>query len=180
MAILNDPDQLKSSKPSGQNTNAGWFNHYIQTGKSDHETKSNGSIGGISSSMCITVHQYDSHMLSTVEVRVCVCVRLHKWCTFGTHIQRSDYMHTHQSLRGHGVGMVGSSWTGNIHPTPAIELLQGKRGDHGCMAKVGFVTLASSIIFSCPYAHCSMCAYLAESFFVLYCMPIIGPIHVTR
>ena len=111
---------------------------------------------------------------------VCVCARLHKWCTFGTYIQRSDYMHTHQSLRGHGVGMVGSSWTGNIHPTPAIELLQGKRGDHGCMAKVGFVTLASSIIFSCPYAHCSMCAYLAESFFVLYCMSIIGRIHVMR
>ena len=76
--------------------------------------------------------------------------------------------------------MVGSSGTGNIHPTPAIELLQGKRGDHGCMAKVGFATLAASIIFSCPYAHCSMCAYLAESFFVLYCMPIIGRIHVTR
>ena len=104
--------------------------------------------------MCITVHQYDSHMLSIVEVRVCVCVRLHKWCTFGTHIQRSDYMHTHQSLRGHGVGMVGSSWTGNIHPTPAIELLQGKRGDHGCMAKAGFVSLASSLIFSYVYAHC--------------------------
>ena len=113
-------------------------------------------------------------------VCVCVCARLHKWCTFGMYMQRSDYMHTHQSLRGHGVGMVGSSWTGNIHPTPAIELLQGKRGDHGCTAKAGFVSLASSIIFSCPYAHCSMCAYLAESFFVLYCMSIIGRIHVMR
>ena len=32
-------------------------------------------------------------------------------------------------------GQVGSSWTGNLHPTPCIEWLQGKRGDPGCMAK---------------------------------------------
>ena len=50
---------------------------------------------------------------------------------------------TNQPRRGHGVGLVGSSWTGNIHPTPAIELLQGKRGDHGCMAKAGFVCTCS-------------------------------------
>ena len=54
---------------------------YLQTGKSDHETKSNGAFGGLN------------------------------------------------------VPMVGSTWVGNLHPTPGIELLQGKRGDHGCMAK---------------------------------------------
>ena len=54
---------------------------YLQTGKSDHETKNNGAFGGLN------------------------------------------------------VPMVGSTWVGNLHPTPGIELLQGKRGDHGCMAK---------------------------------------------
>ena len=47
LAILTDPADNKNSKTSGQNTNAGWFNRYIQTGKSDHETKSNGCIGGM-------------------------------------------------------------------------------------------------------------------------------------
>ena len=36
---------------------------------------------------------------------------------------------------GLGVGQVGSSFTGNLHPTPCIEWMQGKRGDPGCMAK---------------------------------------------
>ena len=72
MAILTDPQEYKNSKSSGQDTNAGWFNRYIQTGKSDHETKPNGSIGGTSSSMCIAMHAYDSHVLPTVDVHVCV------------------------------------------------------------------------------------------------------------
>ena len=33
------------------------------------------------------------------------------------------------------VSTVGSAWTGNLHPTPTIELMQGIRGDAGCMAK---------------------------------------------
>ena len=44
LATLSDPAVHKDSTSSGQNTNAGWFNRYLQTGKSDHETKSNGSI----------------------------------------------------------------------------------------------------------------------------------------
>ena len=44
LSILTHPQDAKSSKTSGQNTNAGWFNRYLQTGKSDHETKSNGCI----------------------------------------------------------------------------------------------------------------------------------------
>ena len=31
--------------------------------------------------------------------------------------------------------MVSSSFTGNLHPTPCIDWMQGKRGDPGCMAK---------------------------------------------
>jgi len=38
-------------------------------------------------------------------------------------------------VTGLGVGPVGSSFTGNLHPTPCIEWMQGKRGDPGCMAK---------------------------------------------
>ena len=53
LSILTDPADNKSSKTSGQNTNAGWFNRYIQTGKSDHETKSNGCIGGMQIAMCV-------------------------------------------------------------------------------------------------------------------------------
>ena len=30
---------------------------------------------------------------------------------------------------------MGSGWSSNLHPTPTIELLQGLRGDAGCMAK---------------------------------------------
>ena len=39
------------------------------------------------------------------------------------------------------VDPVGSGWTSNLHPTPTIELLQGIRGDAGCMANARlFVT----------------------------------------
>ena len=88
---------------------------------------------------CVSPCTHMIRMCCRLLMFVCTCARLHKCCT---------------SRRGHGVGIVGSSWTGNIHPTPAIELLQGKRGDHGCMAKAGFVSLASSLIFSYVYAHC--------------------------
>ena len=37
------------------------------------------------------------------------------------------------------VDSVGSGWTGNLHPTPTIELMQGIRGDAGCMAKATIV-----------------------------------------
>ena len=58
LSILTDPQDAKSSKTSGQNTNAGWFNRYLQTGKSDHETKSNGCIGGMPIAMCVYAYIY--------------------------------------------------------------------------------------------------------------------------
>ena len=36
---------------------------------------------------------------------------------------------------GLGVGVVGSSFSGNLNQTPCLEWMQGKRGDPGCMAK---------------------------------------------
>ena len=65
---------------------------YLQAGKSDHETKSNGAFGGLN------------------------------------------------------VPMVGSAWVGNLHPTPGIELLAGKRGDHGCMAKARLFVSTGGVI----------------------------------
>ena len=38
---------MAKGKTSGQNPNAGWFNRFVQTGKSDHETKSNECFGGL-------------------------------------------------------------------------------------------------------------------------------------
>ena len=83
LGILTDPKQAgkETANTSGQSTNQGWYNRFVQTGKSESETKTNGSFGGLD------------------------------------------------------VGSVGSSWTGNLHPTPTIELVKGIRGDAGCMAK---------------------------------------------
>ena len=40
LAILSDPKEVgNEGKTSGQNPNAGWFNKFVQTGKSDHETQ---------------------------------------------------------------------------------------------------------------------------------------------
>ena len=36
-----------SSSTSGQNTNQGWFNRFVQTGRSESETKTNGCFGGL-------------------------------------------------------------------------------------------------------------------------------------
>ena len=44
--MLNDPKEVKGGSTRGQNPNAGWYNRFVQTGKSDHETKSNGCFGG--------------------------------------------------------------------------------------------------------------------------------------
>ena len=56
LAILSDPKEAgKEGKTSGQNPNAGWFNKFVQTGKSDHETKSGESFGGRSPHMYCTL-----------------------------------------------------------------------------------------------------------------------------
>ena len=44
--MLNDATEKRGSNTPGQNPNAGWFNRFVQTGKSEHETKSNGCFGG--------------------------------------------------------------------------------------------------------------------------------------
>ena len=83
LSILDKPDQKKSvdGPGAGQTPNAGWFNRLVQCGRSDHETKSNGSHGGLDAVPILT------------------------------------------------------AFIGNFHPTPAIEMLRGERGDHGCQAK---------------------------------------------
>ena len=48
LSILSDPKEKGGGpKTAGQNTNAGWYNRFVQTGKSDHETKSNECVGGL-------------------------------------------------------------------------------------------------------------------------------------
>ena len=49
LGILTDPKQLgkEASNTSGQSTNQGWYNRFVQTGKSESETKTNGSFGGL-------------------------------------------------------------------------------------------------------------------------------------
>ena len=37
----------ESAATSGQNTNQGWYNRFVQTGRSESETKPNGSFGGL-------------------------------------------------------------------------------------------------------------------------------------
>ena len=83
ISILDKPSEKRGSEGpgSGQTPLAGWFNRLCQSGKSDHETKSNGSHGGLSCPPCSV------------------------------------------------------SLLGNFHPTPAIEMVGGQRGDHGCQAK---------------------------------------------
>lgn len=81
LSLLDKPNVKKEGQSSGQTPLAGWFNRLFQMGKSDHETKSNGSHGGSGAPA--------------------ICVSL----------------------------------IGNLHPTPAIEMIQGLRGDHGCQSK---------------------------------------------
>ena len=57
LSILTDPKEQRSGNTSGQNPNAGWYNRFVQSGKSDHETKTNGCFGG-------RVHAYLSPSVS--------------------------------------------------------------------------------------------------------------------
>jgi hypothetical protein len=83
ISILNKASDKKpgETKSSGQCPAAGWFNRLVQYGLSDHETKSNGTHGGL------------------------------------------------------GSLPVTTTFLGNIHVTPAVEMFRGARGDHGCQAK---------------------------------------------
>ena len=67
-AILSDPkDATKGRGTSGQNPNAGWFNKFVQTGKSDHETKSGESFGGqpfrVYCTILFTVHKHSARFV---------------------------------------------------------------------------------------------------------------------
>ena len=63
---------------------------------------------------------------------------------------------------GFEVGPVGSSFSGNLHPTPCIEWMQGNRGDPGCMAKA--------------YVHSShKCSLIAHRFRLSH--PLMHSIH---
>jgi hypothetical protein len=92
ISILDKPCEKKASDGpgSGQTPLAGWFNRLVQSGKSDHETKSNGAHGGL-----------DCQPVSVTLL-------------------------------------------GNFHPTPAIEMLRGERGDHGCQAKARLIVVTGS------------------------------------
>ena len=49
LGILTDPKQAgkEAANTGGQSTNQGWYNRFVQTGKSESETKNNGSFGGL-------------------------------------------------------------------------------------------------------------------------------------
>ena len=59
--MLDDPKSFTGSKTAGQSPNAGWFNRFVQTGKSDHETKTNGCFGG-RLHRCPITHLHPSHV----------------------------------------------------------------------------------------------------------------------
>ena len=48
---------------------------------------------------------------------------------------KSDHTKSNGGHGGLGCPSVSTSIVGNFHPTPAIEMLRGERGDHGCQAK---------------------------------------------
>ena len=72
----------------------------------------------------------------------CTCAPLHVYMCVCAHIHAA----------GLNVPVVSSSFTGNLHPTPCIEWMQGKRGDPGCMAK------AWSHASQCVIAVCALCS----------------------
>ena len=55
--------------------------------------------------------------------------------------------------------MVSSSFTGNLHPTPCIDWMQGRRGDPGCMAKAFMHPLqhvTSDHVCHYSHTHCAV------------------------
>ena len=165
--MLNDPKEAKGGSARGQNPNAGWYNRFVQTGKSDHETKSNGCFGGqvhhllhhSTISIAYMPHYTCSLLVLTWYVLHCT--------TANNHIAAVrlwfDYMC--MCLMGNTglfVPVVSSSFTGSLHPTPCIEWMQGKRGDPGCMAKAVAHPLPHVTVFcvyTCPYVH--RCPYVS-------------------
>ena len=106
----------------------------------------------------------------SVAVRRCqsVCE-----CAAPTMVSRNagTYIHTHiyacvfmrsEITAGLNVPVVSSSSTGNLHPTPCIEWMQGKRGDPGCMAKAKSYAPPSVAITCAWHIHIDVGHYTIE------------------
>ena len=117
LSILNDPKEKGTAKTSGQNPNAGWYNRFVQSGKSDHETKTNGCFGGrVHASVCATASHrrrlqsfaaccrpYDCvccmHMCTVACLYVCVHIYMHKyWCVHVLNTNRRTHCAGRQQL----------------------------------------------------------------------------------
>ena len=151
LSVLDDPKSLTGSKTAGQSPNAGWFNRFVQTGKSDHETKTNGCFGG-RLHRCPITQLHQSHVCCLVFRLSCarfyipgdvvyypILQLVSGWGVGTRYIYICTYIYIYICIpctAGLQVPVVSSSVTGNLHPTPCIEWMQGNRGDPGCMAKV--------------------------------------------
>ena len=91
------------------------------------------------------IYQFDStRMRPYMWIQWCVALASH--LTAVRLVLSCVYVCTDVS-RGLGVQAVSGSFSGNLHPTPCIEWMQGKRGDPGCMAKAATLVLLSVRIF---------------------------------
>ncbi|CAK0867749.1 unnamed protein product, partial [Prorocentrum cordatum] len=82
LALLDKPGAKKTDDvASGQTPSAGWANRLLQSGRSDHDTKTVGCHGGV-----------DAPSVNAAAIA-------------------------------------------NMHPTPAVEMHKGLRGDHGCQTR---------------------------------------------
>ena len=64
------------------------------------------------------------------------------WFNRLVQVGKSDHETTCNGSHG-GLALlpVSLSLLGNFHPTPAIEMIRGERGDHGCQAKARLITV---------------------------------------
>ena len=61
LSVPDDPKDFNGSKTSGQSPNAGWYNRFVQTGKSGHETKTSGCLED-DCNQCPIAHIHPSHV----------------------------------------------------------------------------------------------------------------------
>ena len=78
LSVLNDPREKKTGpNTSGQNPNAGWYNRFVQTGKSDHETKTGGCFGGYECLVSHYTHPVAAHASHLVNAAASHLVTAH-------------------------------------------------------------------------------------------------------
>ena len=77
--MLDDPKSFTGSKTAGQSPNAGWYNRFVQTGKPDHETKTNGCFGGQLHSLHILMDETIIYMSRQTSCVLCPITHVH-WC----------------------------------------------------------------------------------------------------